>query len=159
LVESLPDLMPMICPTLNSYKRTVPGTWAPVNSTWGEDNRTTAIRAIAGSEKSTRIELRLSAADMNPYLAMAASLAAGLDGIKREAEPPPATKNAYEASGSAPLPLDLAEAVTRFRQSKTAVDWFGNDFVEHYAATRDWEIRQSKRAVTDWELARYFEAI
>jgi glutamine synthetase len=160
MVAYVPELMAMIAPTVNSYKRTVPGTWAPINSTWGEDNRTTAMRTIGDSPKSTRIELRLSAADMNPYLAMAASLAAGLEGIARKLEAPPPTTNAYTASESAlPLPRDLGEAVRSFRASEVARKWFGNEFVDHYAATRDWELRQYQRAVTDWELARYFEAI
>ena len=156
----IPELMSMIGPTINSYKRTVPGTWAPVNATWAEDNRTTAVRAIRGSAKSTRIELRLSAADMNPYLAMAASLAAGLEGIERGIEPKAATTNAYAASSDcAALPCDLAAATAALRASAMARDWFGDDFVEHYAATREWEVRQYQRAVTDWELARYFESI
>ena len=159
LVAFLPELMAMIAPTINSYKRTVPGTWAPINATWGEDNRTTAIRAISGSAKGTRIELRLSAADMNPYLAMAASLAAGLEGIERKLEPPTPATNGYAAQNSTPLPRDLNEAVGRFRKSDVACKWFGDEFVDHYAGTREWEIRQYHRHVTDWELARYFESI
>lgn len=159
LVAFLPELMAMIAPTINSYKRTVPGTWAPVNATWGEDNRTTAVRAIRGSTKSARIELRLSAADMNPYLAMAASLAAGLEGIARKLEPPAPAANGYADRNSAPLPGDLAEATRLFRQSELAHRWFGEEFVDHYARTREWEVRQYQRAVTDWELRRYFESI
>ena len=159
LVAFLPELMAMIAPTINSYKRTVPGTWAPVNATWGEDNRTTAVRAIRGSSKSARIELRLSAADMNPYLAMAASLAAGLEGIERKIEPPAPATNGYADRDSAPLPCDLAEATRLFRRSELAQKWFGEEFVDHYARTREWEIRQYQRAVTDWELRRYFESV
>lgn len=159
LVTLLPEFMVMLAPSINSYKRTVPGTWAPINASWGIDTRTTAIRAIPGSAKSTRVELRLSAADMNPYLAMAASLAAGLEGIERRLEPPEPVANGYAAEHAAPLPRDLAEAADRLRQSETARKWFGNEFVEHYASTRDWEVRQFQRHVTDWELARYFEAI
>lgn len=159
LVKLIPEFMAMIAPTVNSYKRTVPGTWAPTNATWGEDNRTTAIRAIPGTAKSARIELRLSAADMNPYLAIAASLAAGMEGIARDLEPPPATTNGYTATDCESLPRDLNEAVCRFRASETARRWFGAEFVEHYAGTRVWEMRQFARHVTDWELSRYFEAI
>ncbi len=93
LVTNLPELTAIFCPTINSYKRTVPGAWAPVNATWGIDNRTTAVRAISGGEKS-RVELRLTGADINPYLAIAASLAAGLDGVERELPLPPPTVNA-----------------------------------------------------------------
>lgn len=158
LVANLPELMAVICPTINSYKRTVPGAWAPVNATWGVDNRTTAIRAIPAGAKSTRVELRLSGADMNPYLAMAASLAAGLDGIERKLELPAPVVNAY-AGDAAPLPKNLAEATALFRASAVARRWLGDEFVDHYSATRDWEVRQFQKAVTDWELARYFESI
>jgi glutamine synthetase len=158
LVANLPELAAIFCPTINSYKRTVPGAWAPVNATWGIDNRTTAIRAIPGGAKSTRVELRLTGADINPYLAMAASLAAGLDGIERELPLPAATVNAY-AGDAPPLPRTLSEATSRFRQSQVARRWLGDDFVEHYAGTREWESRQFEKAVTDWELARYFESI
>jgi glutamine synthetase len=158
LVANLCELQVMMCPTINSYKRTVPGVWAPVNATWGVDNRTTAVRAIPSAGKSSRVEMRLPGADMNPYLAMAASLAAGLDGIERRLEPPPPTVNAY--SGEAPpLARNLAEATRLFRSSALARRAFGDEFVDHYAATREWEVRQYEKAVTDWELARYFEAI
>ncbi len=158
LVANLPELAAIFCPTINSYKRTVPGAWAPVNASWGVDNRTTAVRAIPAGPKSTRVELRLTGADINPYLAIAASLAAGLDGIERELQLPAATVNAYTGDAP-PLPRTLSEATTRFRQSQVARRWLGDDFVEHYAGTRDWESRQFEKAVTDWELARYFESI
>ncbi len=158
LVANLPELAAVFCPTVNSYKRTVPGAWAPVNATWGVDNRTTAIRAISGGAKSTRVELRVTGADINPYLAMAASLAAGLDGIERELELPATTVNAYAAEGKA-LPRTLAAATARFRESRVARKWLGDEFVEHYAGTREWETRQFEKAVTDWELARYLESI
>jgi glutamine synthetase len=158
LLAHLPELAAIFCPTINSYKRTVPGAWAPVNATWAVDNRTTAIRAIPGGQKSTRVELRLTGADINPYLAMAASLAAGLDGIERKLELPSPTVNAY--SGDAPpLPRNLAEATRLFRASGLAREWLGDPFVDHYAATREWEVRQFEKAVTDWELARYFESV
>jgi glutamine synthetase len=158
LVTNMQELSAIFCPNINSYKRTVPGAWAPVNATWGVDNRTTAVRAIPGGGKSTRVELRLTGADINPYLAMAASLAAGLDGIERKLEPAPPTVNAY--SGDAPaLPRTLGEATRLFRQSRVAREWLGEEFVEHYASTREWEVRQYEKAVTDWELARYFESV
>jgi len=159
LCEFLPELMSLIGPTTNSYKRTVPGTWAPINASWGEDNRTTAVRTIPGSAKSSRIELRLSAADMNPYLAIAASVAAGLEGIERKLDPPAPSTNAYEAGNAKPLPRDLGEATAKLRASSMARCWFGDEFVDHYACTREWEVRQAQRAVTDWELSRYFESV
>ncbi|MBI4909808.1 MAG: glutamine synthetase [Acidobacteria bacterium] len=159
LVHNMSALQLMFCPTVNSYKRTVPGTWAPVNATWGVDTRTCSVRAIPGSAKGTRVELRLTGADINPYLAMAAALAAGLDGVERKLELPPAVTNAYESKDSPALARNLREATDRFRESALARHLFGDVFVDHFAATREWEARQYERAVTDWELARYLESI
>jgi len=148
----------LFCPTVNSYKRTVPGTWAPTNVTWGVDNRTTALRAIAAGAKGTRVEHRLPGADANPYLSLAASLASGLHGIEQELELAEPAVNAYETDALA-LPRSLEEASMLFRSSAAAKEYFGEEFVEHYASTRDWEVRQFRKAVTDWELERYFEII
>jgi glutamine synthetase len=158
LVASMPELMACFCPTVNSYKRTVPGAWAPVNATWGVDNRTTAVRAIPSAGKGSRVELRLTGADINPYIAMAASLAAGLDGIERELPLPAPVVNAYSGDAE-PLPRTLGEATRRLRESEMARKWLGDDFVDHYAATREWEVRRFEEAVTDWELARYLESV
>jgi glutamine synthetase len=152
------EFAPMFLPTINSYKRTVPGAWAPTNVTWGIDNRTTALRAIPSGAKATRVEHRLPGADCNPYLALAASLASGLYGVEKQLELPPATSNAY-ATEAPPLPPSLEEAATLFRSSDAAREYFGADFVDHFSATRMWEVREFRRAVTDWELARYFEII
>jgi glutamine synthetase len=159
LLEHLPELMVLYCPTVNSYNRTVPGTWAPVNATWGVDNRTVAVRALPGGVKSGRVEMRLTGADMNPYLAMAASLASGLDGVTRRLAPPEPVTNAYKVGVARPLPSNLLEATWLFRESAFARKAFGDEFVDHYAATREWEWRQYEKAVTGWELERYFEAI
>jgi glutamine synthetase len=159
LVKHLPSMMALLCPTVNSYKRTVPGTWAPVNSSWGVDNRTAAVRAIPGRAKAARIEMRACGADLNPYLAMAACLAAGIDGIDNQIDPPPPVTNAYAGGGSPALPRTLREASAMLAASDVARDWFGDAFVDHYVATREWECRQYEKAVTDWELARYFESI
>ena len=159
LAEHMPAMMALYCPTVNSYKRTVPGTWAPVNATWGVDTRTAAIRALPGGAKSSRVELRLTGADINPYLAMAAALASGLDGVARGLVPPAPVTNAYDAAGAPALPRDLAEAARALGASAFARSALGAEFVEHYVATRDWEWRQYSKAVTDWELQRYFEAI
>ncbi len=152
------DFAVMFLPTVNSYKRTVPGTWAPTNVTWGVDNRTTALRAIPAGSKATRIEHRLPGADSNPYLALAASLASGLYGIEKKLALPAATVNAY-TSKAPPLPGTLEKAGALFLASDVAREYFGADFVEHYTATRQWEVREFRKAVTDWELARYFEII
>jgi glutamine synthetase len=156
----MPEMTAFACPTINSYKRLVPGVWAPINATWGIDNRTTALRAITGPTwKSTRIEYRLSGADANPYLATAAALAAGLYGIEEKLEPPPAvTGDAYHADAP-PLPRTLAEATMLLKQSERARSLLGDAFIDHYVSTREWELRQYQRAVTDWERERYFEII
>jgi glutamine synthetase len=158
-MELMPEFMAMICPTINSYKRTVPGTWAPTNVTWGTDNRTTALRAIPAGPKGTRVEYRLAGADGNPYLSIAAGLASGLYGVEKKRKLPPPTANAYEAHDAPALPRDLEEATRLFRSSRPAREYFGEEFVEHFAATREWEVRQFQKAVTDWELERYFEII
>lgn len=159
----MPEVMAMVCPTVNSFKRTVPGTWAPTGVTWGVENRTTALRAIPGrSPKTTRVEYRLAGADANPYLAIAAGLASGLYGVERRMEPPPALAgDAYVASDerARPLPRSLEEAVEVFRSSRAAREMFGDAFVDHFSMTREWEVRQFRKAVTDWELQRYFEII
>lgn len=156
----MPEFLALVAPTVNSYRRLVPGLWAPTSATWGVDNRTCALRVIPGGADSQRVEYRIAAADMNPYLALAASIASGLHGIERQLEPDAAIEgNAYERKlpRARQLPASLREASVRLRRSTPADDWFGSEFVEHYAATRDWECRAFEQAVTDWELARYFE--
>lgn len=156
----MPEFALMFLPTVNSYKRIAPGTlsWAPSNVTWGVDNRTTALRAILTGPKTTRVEHRLPGADANPYLSLAASLASGLHGVSHPGKLPAPTGNAY-AADAAPLPRTLKEATEAFRSSAAARDWLGEEFVDFYSMTRDWEWRQFERAVTDWELERYFESI
>ena len=158
----MPELLAMIAPTVNSYTRLVPGFWAPTSATWGFENRTCALRVIGGSEKSQRVEYRLAAADINPYIALAAAIGSGLWGIANRIEPSePVTGNAYEAptDSSRALPGTLAEAAQRLRGSDAARDLFGSEFVDHYATTREWEEREAGKAVTDWQLSRYFEII
>lgn len=156
----MPELLPMYAPTINSYKRLVEGAWAPTKTNWGIDNRTTALRAIPGSAKSTRLETRVNGSDSNPYLAIAAALASGLYGIQQELPlGEPVTGNGYADEVAASLPRSLDEATTRFEQSERARAFFGDAFVDHFVATRRWETRQYARAVTDFELKRYFEII
>ncbi len=158
----MPEFLAMIAPTVNSYSRMVPGLWAPLDATWGVENRTTALRVIPGSEKSQRIEYRLGAADANPYLALAAVIASGLIGIEEQLEPLPQIKgNAYQQSHPAELslPSTLFEAASRLQHSKAAIEMFGVDFVDHFSATRQWEEREYRKHVSDWELNRYFEII
>ena len=157
----MPELTALYAPTVNAYKRYVPGVWAPLTATWGLENRTCAIRAIAGGPGGTRLEYRQTAADMNPYIAIATCLAAGLWGIKTGKTAPAASRG--DASGgrdpSLVLPRSLRDATARLEHSQIARDILGEPFVDHYVRTRDWEVRQYERAVTDWELERYFEGI
>ncbi|MRI31762.1 glutamine synthetase [Endozoicomonas sp. OPT23] len=158
----MPEFLPMIAPTVNSYTRLIPGFWAPTDATWGVENRTTALRVIPGSEKSQRVEYRLGSADANPYLSLAAALAAGLQGIINEWEPEDQVKgNAYDQSHSPELalPSTLWDAAQRYKQSDAAKAMFGEQFVEHYAASREWEEREFRKHITDWEMDRYFEII
>ncbi len=158
----MPELLAMIAPTVNSFRRLVPGFWAPTDASLGVDNRTCALRVVPGGAKSIRSEYRISAADANPYLALAAALASGLEGIRQKLEPTPFVQgNAYAQTfpKKLALPHTLFEAAQRLRKSKMAQEWFGEDFVQHYAATREWEEREFRKAVTDWEMDRYFEII
>jgi glutamine synthetase len=157
----LPHILPMIAPTINSYKRLVEGAWAPTTLTWAVDNRTVALRALPGSSKSTRLETRVVGSDSNPYLAMAACLAAGLYGIKKGLKlKQPATKgNGYRDLSNGTLPRNLWEATQNMKESKVAKELFGNDFVTHFVQTREWEWKQFAKVVTDWELKRYMEII
>lgn len=158
----MPELLAMIACTVNSYTRLIPGFWAPTDATWGVENRTCALRVIGGSPKSQRVEYRIAAADINPYIALACAIGSGLWGIENKVEPDPAIDgNAYEKKfpKSRALPCTLYEAAERLEASKAARALFGDAFVEHYAATRKWEEREFRKAITDWELARYFEII
>jgi glutamine synthetase len=159
LVSLMPALTAIHSPTINAYKRYVPGVWAPLTASWGHENRTTAIRIIAGGPKSTRIEYRQTAADINPYSSIAACLAAGLYGIEHALTPPPAMRGDATEGNLARLPRTLAEATTLLDESKPAREVLGDAFVDHYVRSRRHEVARFDRAVTDWELARYFEII
>lgn len=161
-VHYLPELLALVCSTINAYRRLVPGLWAPTAAHWGVENRTTAIRVIPAGAKGTRSEYRIAPADANPYLAMAAALAAGLKGIEERLDlPDPIEGNAYEDPRAAqhPLPATLRDAATALRGSAFAREVFGDVFVDHYAATREWEDREFRKAVSDWDLARYLEIV
>lgn len=158
----MPELLAMVSPTVNAYTRLIPGFWAPTDATWGIENRTCALRVIEGGPKSQRVEYRVAAADINPYVALAAAIGSGLWGVENRIEPDaPVKGNAYEQKHKPKraLPRTLGEAAGRLASSKPAKELFGEAFVEHWAATRDWEQREFNKAITDWELARYFEII
>lgn len=158
----MPQLLAMFAPTINSYSRLIPGYWAPTDATWGVENRTTALRVIPGNEKAQRVEYRLGSADANPYLALAAAIGSGLYGIEHKLEPKEEVKgNAYAQNHDKELalPCTLWEAAQNLKASRAAHELFGADFVNHYVATREWEEREFRKHVTDWELERYFEII
>jgi glutamine synthetase len=158
----MPELLAMVASTVNSYSRLVPGFWAPTEATWGVENRTCALRVIRGGPNSQRVEYRIAAADINPYLALAVAIGSGLWGIENKIEPDkPIEGNSYALKHAAKrrLPRTLTEAADWLSKSSAGRDLFGAAFVEHYAATREWEEREFRRAVTNWELARYFEII
>jgi glutamine synthetase len=157
----LPFILPMFAPTINSYKRLVEGAWAPTTLTWGIDNRTVALRALPYGSNSSRLETRVVGSDVNPYLAMAASLAAGWYGITHNMQlnQPPTVGNGYKEFSYGTLPGTLAEATAMMKKPGIATELFGTGFVNHFTQTREWEWKQHLKAVTDWELKRYFEII
>ena len=153
------ELAVCYAPTVNAYKRYVDGSWAPTRLAWAQDNRTAGFR-IVGAGPSLRIECRIPGADANPYLAYAASLAAGLDGIENRIEPPDRFDgDVYAATDLPAVPGSLAEATDRFEASAVARSAFGEDVVEHYTHFFRTEHEQFAAAVTDWERNRYLERI
>jgi glutamine synthetase len=157
----LPYILPMYAPTVNSYKRLVEGTWAPVSVNWGIDNRTTAVRVLNKDSSATRIETRVPGADLNPYLGMAAALASGLYGIKNnlQLELQETQGNGYKGQLNNPLSADLNDAIQVMKGSSIAKELFGEGFTDHFIRTREWEWKQFSKQVTSWELKRYFEII
>lgn len=153
----LPELLIMLAPNVNSFKRLQPGIVAPTSATWGMDNRTVALRVIQGGPNSQRIEHRVAGSDANPFLAAACVLASGQWGIKHSIEPTaPADGNAWDDADSLPaqlrLPSTFEEAIARFERSEIAQALFGAEFVRVFAAGRAAQCAQFRSAVTDWKL-------
>ena len=158
----MPEFLAMVAPTINSYRRLIPGFWAPTEASVGIDNRTCAIRIIPGSHTSHRLEYRIAAADANPYVILSAVIASGLWGIENDAGIEAMVEgNAYDQSFPVHLHLstNLLHAAQRFKASDIARDYFGAEFVDHFAASREWEVREFDKHISDWELQRYFEII
>ena len=155
----LQEMMVFYAPTINSYKRYEDGSWAPTRIAWSYDNRTAGFRVV-GQGNSLRIECRVPGADCNPYLAYAAALASGLDGIVKKTEPPDIFEGDIYAAGHLPrVPYTLEEALANFESGAFAREAFGADVVEHYSHFYRSEIESFRSAVTDWERLRYFERI
>ncbi|MEU4303317.1 glutamine synthetase family protein [Kitasatospora aureofaciens] len=154
----LADFALLFAPTVNSYKRYVPGSFAPTAIAWGRDNRTCALRVV-GHGPSLRFENRVPGGDVNPYLAVAALIAAGLHGVEQQLElQPEFTGNAY-ASDAPRVPANLRDAVDAFERSAVATEAFGKDVVRHYTHAGRTELASYERAVTDWERRRGFERL
>ncbi|CAK1355347.1 Glutamine synthetase [Cercospora beticola] len=168
VLDGLPDIMPLVAPTVNSYKRLVENFWAPVTVSWGLEHRAASIRLIAPPTcppKGTRLEIRVPGADTNAYLVLAAILALGWRGVEKKMEiPVPPLGKGQDVGGEADkgqrLAKSLKDATATFaRKGSVAREVFGDEFVDHYAGTREHEIRLWDEAVTDWEVRRYIETV
>lgn len=158
-IAHVPDVMVFYAPTVNSYKRFVDASWAPTRLAWSYDNRTAGFRVV-GKGQSLRIECRIPGADCNPYLAYAASLASGLEGIRQKIEPPEIfLGDIYAAKNLPRVPFTLDEAVKLFETSHFAKNAFGEKVVQHYSHFYKKEQEAFNQTVTDWERKRYFERI
>ena len=168
LLDGLADIIPIVAPTVNSYKRLVENFWAPVTVSWGLENRSASIRLIAppiGSAKSTRFELRIPGADANPFLVLAAIVGLGWRGVEKKLaiHLPPLGKG-EDVGGAADsgerLPKNLGAATEKMmRKGSVAREVFGDEFVDHFAGTREHELSLWEEAVTDWEFKRYIEVV
>lgn len=156
LLEALPDIMPLFAPTINSYKRLVESYWAPVDISWGLEDRLSSVRLIAPpvcKPSATRLEVRIPGADMHPHLALSAILGAGLRGMQKRMAiaVPPTWSLKAEGKRAELLPNTLGEAVRRFSaDASIAREIFSSDFVEFFTASRLHELRIWREAVTDW---------
>ncbi|MCC9309159.1 glutamine synthetase family protein [Kitasatospora sp. RB6PN24] len=156
LLEALPVLAPLWAPTVNSYKRFRRNSFAPTRYTWGRDNRTCAVRVV-GHGPGLHVEVRLAGADANPYLALAASVAAMRHGIETRLAPPePVKGNSYRTTAGSPLPATLREAADLFESSTLPGTLLGEDVVQHYASLARAELAAHDSRVTDVELQRGF---
>ena len=157
LLKYSPDFMYFLAPYVNSYKRFQKGSFAPTRTIWSVDNRTAGFRLCSANSKSVRIECRIGGSDLNPYLAMAAQLAAGIKGIEDKMElDPPTVGDAY-AGDTGMIPQNLRDAMATLKSSAMLREALGDDVVDHYTRAAEWELEEFDRVVTDWEIARGFE--
>ncbi len=158
LITYSPDYTYFLAPYVNSYKRFAKGTFAPTKTVWSVDNRTAGFRLCGDGTKGVRVECRIGGSDLNPYLAQAAMLAAGIKGIEDKMELAPATTgDVYEDGKAADIPQTLRVATEKLRGSTFLRDALGDDVVNHYTRAAEWEQEEFDRVVTDWEIARGFE--
>ncbi len=158
LLTHASEITYFLAPYINSYKRFMAGTFAPTKAIWSKDNRTAGYRLCGDGTKGIRVECRVGGSDLNPYLAMAALLAAGIDGIEKKMELEPAfTGDAYGAQGVREIPRTLRAATDTLKESAMLRSAFGDDVVDHYVRAAEWEQEEYDRRITDWEVARGFE--
>ena len=158
LIKYAPDYTYFLAPYINSYKRFAKGTFAPTKAVWSVDNRTAGFRLCGEASRGVRVECRIGGPDLNPYLAQAVMLAAGIKGIEDQLELAPATTgDVYEDEKAADIPQTLRAATQTLRGSKFLRDALGDDVVAHYTRAAEWEQEEFDRVVTDWEIARGFE--
>ncbi len=159
LLKYAPDYMYFLAPYINSYKRFSKGSFAPTRTIWSVDNRTAGFRLCAAGSKAVRIECRIPGSDMNPYLAMAVQLAAGIKGIEdKEPLDPPSEGDAYEGKGGY-IPQNLRDAKDTLKSSAMLREALGDDVVDHYTRAAEWELEEFDKVVTDYEIARGFERV
>ena len=152
------DITAFLAPYINSYKRFQAGTFAPTKAIWSLDNRTAGYRVCGAGSKAVRVECRVGGADLNPYLAIAALIAAGLDGIEKKLELEPVfVGDAYRGRRLREIPKSLRDASASLHKSKMLRAAFGDDVVDHYVHAARWEQSEYDAKVTDWEIARGFE--
>jgi glutamine synthetase len=158
LIKYAADYTYFMAPYINSYKRFAKGSFAPTKIIWSVDNRTAAYRLCGADSKAIRVECRIPGSDMNPYLAQAAMLAAGIKGIEEKLELPSAfSGDAYEDTTSAHIPRNLRDAKDALNGSDMLRAAMGDDVIDHYTRAAQWEQEEFDRTVTDWEIARGFE--
>ena len=158
LIAYAPEYTFFLAPYVNSYKRFAKGTFAPTKTVWSVDNRTAGFRLCGEGSKAVRVECRIGGSDLNPYLAQAAMLAAGIKGIETEmALAPPTSGDIYEASEATDIPGTLRAATETLRHSTVLREAMGDDVIDHYTRCAEWEQEEFDRIVTDWEIARGFE--
>ncbi|MEE4189167.1 MAG: glutamine synthetase family protein [Roseobacter sp.] len=158
LIAYAPDYTFFLAPYINSYKRFAKGTFAPTKTVWSIDNRTAGFRLCGEGTKGVRVECRIGGSDLNPYLAQAAMLAAGIKGLENKMDlPAPTTGDVYEDAKAADIPQTLRAATETLRNSQLLRDAMGDDVVNHYTRCAEWEQEEFDRIVTDWEVARGFE--
>ena len=158
LLKYAPDYTLFLAPYINSYKRFAEGTFAPTKAVWSIDNRTAGFRLCGANTNAVRIECRIGGSDINPYLAIAGQLAAGIKGIEERLQcPAPLMGDIYAEEQAPHIPHTLREAIETFRNSEMLKDAMGEDVVAHYTHTGEIEQREFDKVVTDWEVARYFE--